>query len=276
MSIFDKKPDEISDMVLQIAAKHMDITNMDKLVKSLRKHYQTSGRSPVNYYDMPDIAKIWIQSLEKGTPDFSVYSSPQFVPEAIACYESYSKHYITNLTRKKKDFPITVDVFGGAENKYKILDMGCGVGLTTAAIATVFSNSQVVGTQVEGFQRKIGIELSKEYGFKIRSELGDNKPDIVFALDYLEHFEDPFAHIMTVLRHQPKYLVLANSFAHMSVGHFYKYYNDNYWIKSKQMGRVFNRWLHAVGYEKVKTGYYNDRPAVWILPDKRQIVQRPT
>jgi hypothetical protein len=61
----------------------------------------------------------------------------------------------------------------------------------------------------------------------------------------------------------PKYLLIANSFNSISIGHFNAYKHNNDLINAKDMSRLFNNTLRDCGYIKVKTGLWNNRPSYW-------------
>jgi methylase of polypeptide subunit release factors len=69
----------------------------------------------------------WYDSVARGHPDYSVYDTPWYVAESFACWYVYSRHYL-KLCEKAQIFD-SLDV-------RSVVDLGCGIGLTTAACAT--------------------------------------------------------------------------------------------------------------------------------------------
>jgi SAM-dependent methyltransferase len=144
-----------------------------------------------------------------------------------------------------------------------ILDLGCGIGASTALLKLIFPGANVFGTQLPSDQRRVAEELSKTHGFQIADSMKSSGDAVVFMLDYLEHFECPTEHLETIIAQKPKLLVMANSFGATAVGHFPNYKIGSEKYPNKETGRAFSKWLKCKGYKKVETGFYNNRPAIW-------------
>ena len=134
----------------------------------------------------------------------------------------------------------------------------------------VFPNSKVYGTNLEtSNQYEVCKYMAKQHDWKIVPSI-DYIPivDLVFASEYFEHFENPINHLEDILKLNPKYFIIANSFSSKSVGHFDIYYNKNsQQVLGKKYGKVFNSYLRTKGYYKVNTSCYNDRPSYWKRED---------
>jgi hypothetical protein len=61
----------------------------------------------------------------------------------------------------------------------------------------------------------------------------------------------------------PRALLIANTFGPESIGHFRRYRVDGRVEDARVVGKLFNRALGALGYRKVETSLWNDRPAYW-------------
>jgi hypothetical protein len=212
----------------------------------MTRHYRERHPEPTAY------CVDWYRGLEVGTPDYSIYSSVRYVPEAVACYLVYSKGYIRAISG------IKLPSFD------KIYDLGCGVGLTTALLSECFPAAKVIGTQVAGKQKDVAEKLMMEYRFNLSESTGDCRNAMIVALDYAEHFYDPINHFQKIINQRPPVIVMANSFSAKSVGHFNSYSMDGVEVEPKKAGRVFNSWMRGNGYRKLPTGFYNDRPYVWV------------
>ena len=205
----------------------------------------------------------WYDSLKNGEPDYSIYADPVYIGEAWVCFCVYSKGYIRNLPRV-------------IPQVNSIVDVGCGVGLTTAFLKSIFKPTWIYGTQVKGFQHDVATQVGKDFDFPVVEspihwkEMG--KADMVFASEYFEHFEAPVQHLDYIVSQvDPTYVVCANAFSSKSVGHFPQYkfppagslIPTGIYATNKQAGRVFNKAMRQRKYRKVETGFFNSRPMIW-------------
>jgi hypothetical protein len=88
--------------------------------------------------------------------------------------------------------------------------------------------------------------------------------DLVFASEYFEHFEEPIAHLVEVVElTRPRALLIANAFSAKSIGHFDEYVVDGRRVSGDVVGRRFNDTLRRIGYSKIETRLWNNRPAYW-------------
>lgn len=214
----------------------------------------------------------WYDSLAQGNPDYSVYQGVEMLSDMWACWKIYSREYIKSMVSQKAitctdsdtNEIATKSILSEVDVK-RVLDLGCGVGYTTAALTQVFPHASVYATNVDsGYQVSVARHMASVYNFNLTTSL-NNLPsvDLVFASEYFEHFEDPIAHLNEVLSLNPKYMIIANAFSAKSVGHFDEYLYNGVRIKGKQFGKVFNKYLRDHGYINVKTNFYNNRPMYW-------------
>jgi SAM-dependent methyltransferase len=203
----------------------------------------------------------WYKSIEAGNPDFSIYNSELYLAEAWACWAIYSRKYLKWVAASR------ARLFPGVTG---VADLGCGTGITTAALAHVFPKAKVSGTQVAGTtQFKIAklVEQESRSNFDIVGHTTEikHRVNLVFASEYFEHFFEPVEHLKECLTalNLPETLIIANTFSAPSSGHFPLYKIGGKLIKNKQTSRHFHKALKDFGYESVKTDAWNNRPRIW-------------
>ena len=119
-------------------------------------------------------------------------------------------------------------------------------------------------------QYKICEDICAKYDrcFMISEEDTLNQPyniDAVCAFEFFEHLEEPIKLLEDLLdTYCPKIIMFANSFTHMSLGHF-RYYNvGNKRLTGLETNKAFYSVLKKNGYEKIKTKIWGDRPQLWV------------
>ena len=172
----------------------------------------------------------------------------------------YSRRYI-KLIDKKFNF----------KNITSIIDLGCGIGYTTAALKELLPNAKVIGTNLEKTkQYKIAKKVGEKYDFSLEP-FANQQADMIFASEYFEHIESPIKHLEEIIKIcNPNFLIIANSFGSQSMGHFNYYKVEDKYIKNKKIGRLFNNKLRTLGYNQLKTGFWNNRPTVWENTDHKK------
>lgn len=245
--------------------KPIDVEGFYKTTLGAIKYYRGDRRYAHSLATGHDLEARWYRSLEAGRPDYSVYSHEHFVGEVWSCWIVYSRKYILALrNRAALEGRSILDDLGPVSS---VVDLGCGIGYTTAGLKELFPQAKVYGTQLEdSFQFKIASELGAKRGFEVKTDVGKvGKADLVFASEYFEHFEDPVAHVLEVIRKaSPRAFILANSFRARAIGHFDMYRVGNAKVKNTSMGRVFGKALRDEGYRLVKTRLWNNRPSYWV------------
>jgi SAM-dependent methyltransferase len=253
-SIFEKRTkNDLREFVSKWAALQViDETKAFDLACAAMKYYKGDKSERINLREFQDLEKQWYDSLAKGEPDYSVYGAPYFLSDIWACWVLYSRKYLLSARAH-----IISDM-----QVRSVADLGCGFGYTTAGLKELFPSATVFGTNFEGcLQWKFAAALGKERGFALAPDVQslNRNIDLVFASEYFEHIEEPVAHLAQVLSAcNPKYLVIANSFGTTSVGHFF---SDKQ--AGRRVSRAFNATLRGLGYEKMKTKCWNDRPTFW-------------
>lgn len=259
------------DNYLSLCAEHVKIDIEAARVLALASLRYANGRVGPEEPDRAPLAQLeahWYASVAAGQPDYTVYDDPRFLSDLWACWCAYSRAYLRAVQYHAMPSGKTVrDDIGDAA---VVVDLGCGTGHTTEALAQLFPLADaVVGVNIREtgqyrIAHDIGVELAG--GFHVVggvSEVG-KCADVVFASEYFEHFERPLEHLREVLDTlSPRCLIIANSFTANAIGHFPVYRDGADKIPNSQMGRKFNALLRHRGYEAVKTGFWNGRPAYW-------------
>lgn len=211
--------------------------------------------------DAQAVENTWYQSLASGNPDYGVYDSDYYLADLWSCWVIYSRNYLKTLRSQ--------GILKSLGNFDQVIDVGCGFGLTTAALKELYPDAEVTGTNLPNIrQTRVAENIGQKFHFKIMSELPgtkDHKRTLIFASEYFEHFYEPVAHLREIINTtNPDTLIIANSFGARAIGHFNIYKVDGSIIPSHIIGRKFNDCLRSRGYEKMITKLWNNRPAIWV------------
>lgn len=207
------------------------------------------------------IERRWYASLDAGEPDWSVYDDLEYVADAWACWLVYSRKYLRSV-RQEKAPPI-----GGVKRHLgvvrSVIDLGCGLGYTTAALCELFPLARVTGTNLEGIQARIAREVGRRYGFRVAPDLS-GPGELIFASEFFEHLPEPVAYLRHVVETcEPRALLLASTFNQPSIGHFPTYSVDGEQLDGRATSRRFGAELRRLGYRRVPTKFWNGRPSYW-------------
>ena len=232
-----------------------DEAEMELLAVAAIRYYKGSSQERARSRHLQSAESRWYKSVRRGRPDYSVYEGLEMVAEMWACWRVYSRGYLLSVEKVLHLLPPASS----------IADLGCGCGHTAASLTLLFPQSRVVGTNIPtSFQYGVAGRMGLIHGFKMAEE-PDGHFDLVFASEYFEHHERPLEHLGQVVSVcSPKVMIVANSFNSMSVGHFPEYRNGDGVIRAESAGRAFNLKLKGLGYEMVKMGLWNNRPAFWV------------
>ena len=237
------------------------------------KYYRGSKELRKELRSLQNLEELWYESLSKSNADYSLYDRLEILPDIWSCWVVYSREYIKAISSTKSltyldehgnsQLKSIVEDMGNIKN---IADLGCGIGYTSSALKQVFPNSKVYGTNLEtSNQYAVCQYMAKQHDWKIVPSI-DYIPivDLVFASEYFEHFENPIEHLQDIISQiSPKYFIIANAFAAKSLGHFDVYKHENETYTAKEMNMRFNSYLRLLGYTKVKTNCWNNRPNYW-------------
>lgn len=241
-------------------------SNIDlELIKNIAidtiKNFHKKGIQ--EYTQLLELQEKWYKSCLLNNPDYSIYNNDYYLSELWVCWVIFSRQYLLSILKNKTMFePHKIE---------SILDLGCGCGYTTLSLKEIFPNSKVIGTNIsDTLQTNIAIHIGNIYGFEIINDIDKikNSVDIVFASEYFEHIESPIQHLIDVVyKTNPKFLIIANAFGGKAIGHFERYNIGSHLIENKKVGRLFNLELRKLGYDKIITGFWNNRPSCWIKKD---------
>jgi SAM-dependent methyltransferase len=245
----------------------VDTKKIAAVARSTIRYLQASAVERQELRLEQSLEQRWYAALEAGQPDYSVYGSDLYLADLWACWIVYSRRYLLGLSSNTVASGATV--LASLGNPRSIVDLGCGIGFTTAALAGLFPGARVEATNLEDItQTRIARMLGSHYGFIVAGDIQAlaAPADLLFASEYFEHIHAPVAHLSDVLeRFQPRALLIANTFTARSIGHFDLYSVAGQPADGRATARAFSSLLERNGYRKVKTTLWNDRPAYWRL-----------
>lgn len=203
----------------------------------------------------------WYASIERGQPDYGIYDDPTYMLYLWPGTVLYARPTLRWISQHVP-----------AARVRTVIDVGCGIGYSTACLAAAYPDAAVYGTNVEGVQAKAARSLGRRHGFTLRPdvasiEVTDPSSTLIVASEYFEHFHAPIAHLRTILSSVvPHWFAIANAFGAVSAGHFPQYLDGSTHYTPRQIGRRFNDHLRQHGYTKTGSGW-NGRPSLWTQKD---------
>jgi hypothetical protein len=249
--------------------KQINLNEIKLLAEESARATSTSSKLPDS---LDNLLEKWNSSLNSKNPDYSVYGEDVYIAELWACWKVYSKIHLSNIQKSKS--LITRSITDNHKNDKCIVDLGCGFAYTTATIKQIFPNADVFGTNLDNtLQMSVAKTMAKDYNFTMLSDSSElnSEADLVFASEYFEHFERPIDHLDYIVdKINPKAMLIANAFGPVAIGHFKVYEvktNELFgyeWIDAKSTGKLFNKRMRELGYKKVITKLWNNRPAYWV------------
>ena len=232
-------------------------------VVHLKRMHRGAKNTTANYPEYARLQQRWYDSLAKSEPDFSVYNDIAILPDIWTCWALYSRMYLKSFITRECEGQKMIHTFGKVMN---ILDIGNGIGYSSAALTHLFPFANVFGYNIKDpMQWKICEQVAEDHDFFMVSDL-DEVPevDLLFASEYFEHYDSPIDHLKEVLmKVNPRNIIVANSFGTHSVGHFTQYAYKNGVLSGRETTKTFNIFLKDFGYKKMKTTCWNDRPSFW-------------
>lgn len=206
----------------------------------------------------------WYSSLTKNSPDYSVYEESNYIVDIWTCWSVYSRNSVKVLLEKAS--LIDQSLAEVIDKKGIIVDAGCGIAYTTIALKQAFPEARVIGTNFEdSWQYKMAVDIGKKHNIELRSNPFDiQNVELFFASEYFEHIITPLEHLREICQYcSPKYFVIANGFNGTAIGHFNEYEDKGKKFSNSKMSRMFSKEMRLLGYEKLKTKIWNDRPSIW-------------
>lgn len=215
--------------------------------------------------DWPKLYETWEKSVLRGEFDFSVYNHDAYLFESFICWKIYSRQYLIDLRKYLASSDCEID----RSKIHRILDLGCGCAYSTVGLKSIFDDACVMGTNLKGtLQFSIDEFVCENIDGCSMVDENDTfnlgNVDMVFASEFFEHIQEPIDFLLSLLRaYSPEYLVVANTFTRMSLGHFSEYFYNGEAFNGIRMSRMFNDTLRENGYISLSTGFWNNRPKVW-------------
>lgn len=222
--------------------------------------------------ELKEIERQWYSALRgTGIPDYSVYELDLYLAEVWSCWFTYPRKYLRDM-QKQRTLPPD-GMIGSLTGATSIVDLGNGLGITTAVLRNLFPEARIIGTNIpDSAQMKVCEMLAEAYKFEMTEDVhGIGEPvDLVYASEYFEHFPKPIEHLDEVASTAtPKRWLIANTFTADSIGHFDEYEVEGEQIHGSRMGRPWNEAMRRHGYEKIQTKIWNNRPTYYARPEDR-------
>lgn len=245
-----------------------------QVIKETKRYYTNPKKVEIPEY----VAKLqndWYLPLINQRHNYAVYQDDYYFTDIFCCWDIYSRKYLHTLKKPNLlNLMYKTSIYDFIKDEVKtVVDLGNGLGLSTAYLKQIFKDARVYGTNLKISQQwKITNEMGWLYDFRmIEDEKEVPNIDFLFASEYYEHIPDCIDNIEALFAVcKPKIMYLANSFNTQSVGHFTYYTSMNhkkYWDQ-KDISRQFNNIIRANGYVNVKTKNWNNKPTLWILKEK--------
>lgn len=217
----------------------------------------------------------WYESLRQdGVPDYSVYSDPEYLAEAYACWSVYSRNYLREIQKPQSMSPS--GVLAAIRGHGAVVDVGNGIGFSTAGLKQLMPEATVYGTNFrDSLQWKVAEIMQSAFGFEMTDDISEIEQPVglVFASEYFEHFPEPVKHLEELAGQlNPRAFLIANAFSADATGHFDEYRHGARSLGKKSAGKAFNTRLRDLGYSKVETRLWNNRPSLWIRSADLDIV----
>ena len=231
-------------------AKEIDVSIDDEL---LIEEMKTKNKC------LERLQERWEESL-RTSPDYSVYGEHCYLNEAFVCWKTYSRRYLKLI----KKYISTDEAMASVKS---IVDLGCGIAYSTLGLKEIFPNADVYGTNMPGtLQYQIDAKVCDGSGCVIVDDnlSAPGKIEMVVAFEFFEHIVSPVELLLDIIRvYSPKYIVFANTFNNMAIGHFNSYKHNGMTLTGRQTSRLFGDTLRNNGYSKVNTGFFNNRPCIY-------------
>jgi trans-aconitate methyltransferase len=207
----------------------------------------------------------WYDALKRGFADYDVYGETEYIGELWVNWYAYTRNFLKDIRHKKALFGKSiVDDLSAIPC---VVDLGCGMGSSTSALSQMFPDSHVYGHNLDNTaQMTVCRQLARRFGFSVITDLTqvNEKGGLVFASAYFEHIKAPIDHLWDVIEKlNPEAFLIANYFNISSVGHFHVYDVGTKRYHERDLSMIFNDSMRRFGYEKVKTGLWNNTPNYW-------------
>jgi SAM-dependent methyltransferase len=265
--ILEEQPAPALRRFVELAGLLLDIdkAQIEAVASSTIRYLHASKEERQQLRLNQELEQRWYASLAAGAPDYAVYDSDLYLADLWACWIVYSRRYLLGLRTATVEEHGALRAHIGALRS--IVDLGCGFGYTTAALAGMYPDATITGTNLEDIkQTRLALLLGKHYRFAVvpRIDAIPAPVDLIFASEYFEHLPAPVDHLRDVLeRLEPRALLIANTFGARSIGHFDRYCVAGQQLDGRATARAFSGLLRQSGYRQIETSLWNSRPAYW-------------
>jgi hypothetical protein len=253
-----------SEIVTAFVNQYCSMFDMDVLT-SLK--YMKNGE----YFEI--LTQRWYDALliDDMTTAYSIYDDDYYFTDLWNCFTRYSRQYLMSMSKESLPYGNSILSYMGEIDT--VVDLGCGIGMTTRCLKEMFPSSRVYGTNIPNTsQWKWCQKMSSEHNFTMVqsvAEVSELSIDLIFASEYFEHIEKPIEHVGSIITQKtPKFFVIANSFNTRSIGHFTSYIHNGEKISQQKISKMFNQSLRDFGYTPIRTGIFNDTPKFWARNDQ--------
>ena len=203
--------------------------------------------------------KQWYDSIKESgvNADYSLYSDQYYIAAGWLSYKKWSSKHVKVIADNKQQW-------GDVKT---IIDFGCGIGYSTLDFAVAFPEARIIGTNLKGIQLELCKEICKDMKnveFFTDEQFAELPTcDIAFCSEYFEHFYEPTVHLREILlQTRPRYMMCANAFRPLAVGHFNKYLIEGKIEDHEVTKTMFNNILFD-SYHPVEHNGFNNRPNIW-------------
>lgn len=242
-----------------------DIDRIHDIATTTIKYLQASKHKRQFLRLNQELEHRWYAALERGAIDWTVYRDPDYLAELWACWSVYSRQALKAVAHPRSlETKSVLDDIGPVQ---RVVDMGCGIGYSTASLRELYPDADVIGFDLsDSPQFGIASLVAGREGFRMVSSI-DEVPqpvDLLLASEYFEHIPAPIEHLIEVINTlQPRAMLTANAFTAIAIGHFPSYLVDGKRVPGRDTSRAFAKAMREHGYTKVKTKLWNNRPAYW-------------
>lgn len=206
----------------------------------------------------------WYKNLDAGLLQeaYNVYDDDYYFTDLWNCFVTYSRRYLKDISKPcLPDGLIFTDRVADV-----VVDIGCGIGYTTAALTEIYPEAQVYGINLKNTKQWTFCErMAAKHNFTMVETIeGIKNVDVLFASEYFEHILEPISHLEAIVAESsPKFMIIGNAFNTWSIGHFKTYYHRGQEIPQQKISNLFNSRLRNIGYTQIKTTLFNNKPNIW-------------
>jgi SAM-dependent methyltransferase len=191
-----------------------------------------------------------------GESDLSFYDSVEYLYIAYLCYKKYSRSFVLKSCNALE-----------VEGINSVLDVGAGLGATTLLCKKILNPKVIYYQNLGGSQYEFAKSLFEGFNVNMITSLKEinQEIDLILCLELFEHVKTPFSFLEELMRFNPRYIVVSNSFGSRSYGHYSTFLKGEEVIDRKRMGREFNREMRNYGYliDDRCLKFWNRRPTIW-------------